>query len=433
MQDAPYFDVVILGAGLTALSFAYHLEKKGFFNYQIFEKEAMIGGLLKSIKAEGFVFDHTGHFLHSSSAEFTNFLDETIGLQNCNKIQRSSKIWFQNKLIPYPFQHNIKHLDPDVAFECFEGFINRNQDLNPKSFFDWVIKFYGEGFAKHFFVPYNEKLLNIDSKELSFNWTSRFVPDLTLRQLFNSLKGNDSSNLGYNATFLYPKKGGIFSLIQSIANSLSNKIETKKASLKLDLRNKTIFFADGSFAKYKLLVSTIPLSKLLEKIINPCELFIQAQSNLRCNSVYNFNLGIKKKINSPAHWIYFPEREFLFYRLGFWHKFAKEMAPSGCSSIYGEISFLPNQKTSIKKSVDYGINQLKNLFGFQDSDIIVRKDLILPHAYVTYDFWRQENLPSILEELQKNDVLSIGRFGAWKYSSMQEAFFDGYELAKKIT
>lgn len=38
--------IVIIGAGLTGLSVAYHLEKQGYFDYKIFEKDATVGGLV---------------------------------------------------------------------------------------------------------------------------------------------------------------------------------------------------------------------------------------------------------------------------------------------------------------------------------------------------------------------------------------------------
>ena len=66
--------VIIIGAGLTGLSAAYHLEKKGFNDYLIVEKEDSPGGLCRSIKQDGFTFDYTGHLLHSNNAYFSEFL-----------------------------------------------------------------------------------------------------------------------------------------------------------------------------------------------------------------------------------------------------------------------------------------------------------------------------------------------------------------------
>ncbi|MFH1288587.1 MAG: NAD(P)-binding protein [bacterium] len=51
--------IIILGAGLTGLSAAYHLNT----NYHIFEKEDEVGGLCRSHIVNGFSFDYTGHLL----------------------------------------------------------------------------------------------------------------------------------------------------------------------------------------------------------------------------------------------------------------------------------------------------------------------------------------------------------------------------------
>ena len=45
---------IVIGAGISGLSFGY-FSKKPFI---IFEKENIVGGLCKSVKENGFVFDH---------------------------------------------------------------------------------------------------------------------------------------------------------------------------------------------------------------------------------------------------------------------------------------------------------------------------------------------------------------------------------------
>ena len=67
-------EIIIIGAGLTGLSTAYHLEKQGFTDFQIFEKENVPGGLLRSFKSNGFTFDFTGHLLHINNEYFYNFI-----------------------------------------------------------------------------------------------------------------------------------------------------------------------------------------------------------------------------------------------------------------------------------------------------------------------------------------------------------------------
>ena len=172
--------IIIIGAGLTGLCTAYALEQQGFFDYHILEQDSRPGGLLKSFCDQGFTFDHTGHFLHISEPKFAQFLEQTIGLANMHQHSRKSFIFSHNCFTPYPFQQNLYGLPAPVIIDCILGFVQRNQTIKrPKNFYQWVLKHFGKGLGKHFFFPYNRKLLNLAPRQLMPSWTSRFVPSTT--------------------------------------------------------------------------------------------------------------------------------------------------------------------------------------------------------------------------------------------------------------
>jgi len=108
--------IVILGAGLTGLSTAYHLERAGIYDYTIFEKDARPGGLLKSVAHEGFTFDYTGHLLHINNDYFKTFLHDIADLEsNFLNIVRQSAIYSHNQLTNYPYQMNLYGHPTDVS------------------------------------------------------------------------------------------------------------------------------------------------------------------------------------------------------------------------------------------------------------------------------------------------------------------------------
>ncbi len=53
-------------------------------------------------------------------------------------------------------------------------------------------------------------------------------------------------------------------------------------------------------------------------------------------------------------------------------------------------------------------------------------------AYVTYDKNRTVSTERILTFLDSRRIYSIGRFGGWKYSYMEEAILEGMATAEKI-
>ena len=78
------------------------------------------------------------------------------------------------------------------------------------------------------------------------------------------------------------------------------------------------------------------------------------------------------------------------------------------------------------------MQETKKLLKIDDTDIATQKVISIAHAYVIYNQWRQKYLPLVLARLADYDVHSIGRYGAWKYSSMQEAVLDGKKIAEQL-
>ena len=429
-------EIVILGAGPTGLSAAYHLEQAGFFDYQLFEKDATSGGLCRSVSQDGFTFDYTGHLLHVNDAYFAQFIAEVVGLQNFHQINRRSYIYSHNTYTHYPFQVNLHGLPQEVIIECIEGFVNRpEQRTKPSSFYQWALRMFGSGIAKHFFFPYQRKIFAYDIKKLSTSWTGRFVPSTSLSQMLKgAFQAPDPSNsIGYNAQFLYPKQAGISFWVDKLANALHNKALINHEVTEVDVAQKTVTFANGNQVSYTHLISTIPLDILLSTLKEPSRLQVKrARSHLLCNAVINFNLGVNHAHLSDKHWIYFPEKSFPFYRIGFPHNFAPASAPPGHSCLYGEISYLPGKPVNKKKLLDAALHQTKQLLHLSENDIATELIITIPHAYVIYNHWRDRNITKILRRLGDYNIYSVGRYGAWKYASMQEALLDGKAIVQQL-
>jgi hypothetical protein len=158
-----------------------------------------------------------------------------------------------------------------------------------------------------------------------------------------------------------------------------------------------------------------------------------AARTLRWTSVYNLNLGIQRAGLTDKHWIYFPEKRFRFYRVGFPMNFSDKMTPPGCSSMYIELAYTPGHPPDDKKTIK------ECLQGLYQCGLLDRRDKIIsqlvlhiPIAYVIFDKHRTPASQAILSWLQTRGVQSIGRFGAWKYSYMEEAILEGKGAAEKI-
>lgn len=424
-------EIVIIGAGLTGLSVAYHLEQFGFNDYALYEASNRVGGLAKSETVNGFTFDYTGHFLHLAT-DYGKSLFSTLDPCDYQLHQRQAAIFSHSRYVPYPFQAHLYGLPVDVISECIEGFVTRNKRSKPATFHSWVMHYFGKGLGKHFFFPYNEKLFDYPPKKIHHAWTSRFIPQVSLASLLQGALSPQQQAMGYNNSFYYPQSGGIEQLPKCLEKKLKNPVFCEHKVVLIDQQSKKIIFSNGRSETYRFLVSTMPLDHFLGHCLplynNPLH---DIKRKLLCTSVLCINLGLK--IDLPLyHWIYYPDKRFTFYRLGFWHTVNKSLVPYGYKALFAEIGFKSNTQPSITHLVDKTISELGKLFNFTQNDIVLYKNLLLDRAYVIYDVWRQQHIDKLLGQLIASDIYSVGRYGAWKYASMEEALLDGHKVALKI-
>ena len=443
--------IVILGAGLTGLSTAYHLEQAGCTDYLLFEKEILPGGLCRSVTSNGFTFDYTGHLLHSNDATTRPLVDLCVGKDNLATATRSAWIESSGIQTPYPYQMYLHGRSPEVIAECIKGFVTRTQTRRqPHMFPEWVESAFGSGFGKHFFYPYQRKIFSYPPRKLTATWTGRFVPKTDLSTIIRgALTPHTADNIGYNATFLYPKAGGINTLITGLVKQIRKPLLTGFCVTKIDTVHKIITFDNGHQEPYEQLVSTLPLDNLLNMLDGTHTQELQsAASNLLCTSVLNINLGINNTgvFNSEvlsscvAHnalpntsWIYYPDTNSPWYRIGFPHSFAPSACPAGTQSLYAEFSYLNKPKNN-RRAITQAETKVLEHFNLSSEAVIARAPLMLDHAYVIYNTWRDQHIPQILNRLTADYAIhSIGRYGAWKYASMQEALVDGKTTAHALT
>ena len=423
--------IVILGAGMAGLSVAFHLKGK---EYEIFEKEGAVGGLCRSVTHDGFTFDYTGHLLHLSQPYTQKLLDELLP-NVLIRHQRNSAIYFKGTYVPFPFQANLWALPKEITRECLIEFIRAScgKEREGEDLLDWIHRAFGAGIAKHFMVPYNEKLWRIPLNEISLEWVERFIPHPTLEEVIDGALGVNLKGFGYNQEFLYPLRGGIGVLPQAFLAKVGG-IHLGKKAQSIDMEKKVIRFQDGSTTNYNTLISSLPLDELLQLIENLPDAIKDFKNSLRYVSVININLGVKRERISDFHWIYYPEPAYPFYRVGFLSNFSPHVAPKGTSSIYVEISYLPSHPPSIDQVREETISRLIDCGVLRaDDEIVAEKTLIIKHAYVIYDLFRHQHLSSLIQFLRSKHIYPIGRYGRWEYATIEEAILQGREVAQKLS
>ena len=418
---------LILGAGLTGLSTAYHLQQLGETDYLLAERQAVPGGLCASQTRKGFTFDCSGHLLHLHT-DYGKKLVKKLLKNNLSRIRRRAWIYTANARVPFPFQANLFALPPERRQACAEGLLKAaaKPAREPNNFEQWCLQSFGKPIYDIFMRPYNTKLWGCSPRRLTCDWCGDFVPLPSREEILLSAQKPLRKDYGYNAYFYYPKRGGCGALVGALAKGLKG-LRTRLAVTSIDLRNKTAQ-AGGKTITFENLVNTLPLPVFL-RLLKAEPRLTRLADRLTHTSVNVYNLALKKEI-APFSWIYFPDEQDPFYRIGLQSGFSAANAPAGASSLYIELpGALPRSK-QMEKRIWKALIQ-KGIIDRHD-EVLFSFWQFLPYAYAVYDKRRSRAVRQAVETLAKRGCFCAGRYGKWEYSFMESSLLEGLALAEKL-
>jgi len=423
----PHAPIQILGAGLTGLSAAHHLQS----GYDLHERLGHAGGHVITLEQDGFRFDRTGHLLHLRDQDIRAWVTKLLGDRMVN-VHRKSRVWSQGVYTRYPYQANTFGLPAQTAYECLMGYLEAQKKLasapEPRTFEEFCLTHFGEGFSKHFMIPYNHKLWGTHPRDFTAAWCSRFVPRPKLEDVIAGAVGMNDRELGYNTEFLYPRTG-IGELTTALAKTTPLPIRFNHQPTAVDWKNKQLVFDEGT-VPYRALISTAPLDALVKLLSDAPAEVRQAGEKLRCNPLWYLDVALDRPCGIDMHWVYVPEERYPFYRVGCYSAFSAELAPPGKSCLYVELS--SRQKPDMSKLLPEIAQGLLEM-GIIDkpSDILFAEPRRIDHAYVVFDHDYYGALAVIQPFLEQNGIVSAGRYGGWNYSSMEDALLFGRDAAKR--
>lgn len=435
-----HHDTLVIGAGLAGLSCALHaLRADPERDVFIVEAADHVGGKAMSEQFEGFTFDVTGHWLHLRDPDMRALAIELCGDEHFLRIRRLSRIWSHGVYTRYPYQANTWGLPPEVIKECVMGAIEADRrrpettalEDEPHNFADWIRYYFGEGIAEHFMIPYNAKLWGVPADQITSRWCQRFVPRPSLDDIVAGAVGCNEKAMGYNAEFLYPRTGGIQTLSEALADAVGRaRIALADGVVSVDPKARVVTLASGRRIGYRHLVSTMQLPRLVDAIEAVPDDVREARGKLRGNEVRYLNVGVQGPLGQPDHWIYVPELDWPFYRVGSFSNANPAMAPEGHSALYIEMSDRDTPLDELRPIIGKGLVAM-GLIDTPDRVMFMHERRIA-NAYVIYDFDYHDCRDAVHAWLRAQGIASIGRYGDWNYSSMEDALIDGRTAARAL-
>lgn len=480
----PHVSTLVAGAGPTGLSAAYHLGAGTL----LVEQAPTVGGWCRSLVDHGFTFDYAGHIMFSHDPYVHELYKLLLG-DNVHWQDREAWIYSKNVYTRYPFQGALYGLPPAVIKECVVGAIEArfgapagksastdesSTDYTgperrgmfepllpgarpagsvtrlhyggpdrrrcvvtgpPRNFKEFIYKVWGAGIARHFAIPYNQKLWAVPLEEMETSWLGGRVPLPNLEEMIDGALSPVAKPMGPNARFGYPLVGGFQALMDGFLPHLQGELRLDTRVVRVSPTRHTVTFDDGTTVRYDHLVSTLPLPKLVALAGDEVPAAVQAAARaLRHVSVRCVNIGVGRPNITDKHWIYYPE-ETVFHRIFVQGNASPHCNPPGGFGFTCEITYSPSKPLPcegddlIRRCIADAI-----AVGFirADDPIWTANQVDLPVAYVVYDHGRAENVERIRAWLADHDVVLAGRYSEWEYYNSDHAFIAGRKAAQQV-
>lgn len=426
---------LILGAGVTGLAAAYASR------YPVFEASEMPGGICCSYyrspsgkerlpsppeDGEAYRFEFGGgHWIFGGDTAVLRFIDRVSPLQ---RYHRSSAVYFPEDdiYVEYPIQNNLRGMPKEFACDAL---MEMSKHPGPfRTMKEWLKEHFGQTLCEKFFFPFHDF------------YTAGLYESIAPQDAYKSpiklsqaIEGSfrDPPTVGYNITFAYPRDG-----LGTVARQIASKCDIKfgKRAVRIDTKEKVVFFEDGSAEKFDTLLSTVPLNQTLEL----AGLQTEAKTCPH-TSVLVLNIGATKGPACPNHhWLYVPHSRSGFHRVGFYSNVEVSFLPrsarenASAVSVYVERAYPGGLKPSDAEVSQYGsavVNELRE-WGFIDRAEVVDPTWI-DVAY-TWEWPDSKWKVEALRLLELSHIEMVGRYGRWIFQGIADSIRDGFIAGSSI-
>ncbi|WP_321328351.1 FAD-dependent oxidoreductase [uncultured Ilyobacter sp.] len=423
-------DIVILGAGISGISASYHLKEKNISSV-VFEKNSSWGGLLDNFEINGFRFDR---FVHLSFAVDEHVKDIFAKSTDFYTHIPDPFNYYKGYWIKHPAQNNLYPLPSNEKNKILADFKKRKKkDISEiKNYDEWLRVQFGDYFAENFPIKYTKKYWTVPAKDLETKWVGKRLYTPSIEEVEKGCETDDTPVTYYAKEMRYPKKGGYKSFLKSMVNDLD--IRLNKEVLKIDLNSRHIYFSDGTHHKYDKLISSLPLPEICKLIEGIPEKVVSASEKLLCTSGYLVSLGFNKPDIPKNLWFYIYDEDILSARVYSPSLKSPENSPVGCSSLQAEIYFSKYKDITLSEEeiLQHTIDKLIKMKIFEEKDLVVKNIKKEDYANVVFDHKIYENRKIVLDFLKKMGIISVGRFGEWKYLWSDQSLISGQMGADKL-
>jgi len=432
MENENPQNTLVLGGGPAGLTAGYLLGKSGR-DVVVFEADAQVGGLAKTVEKDGYRFDLGGHRFFTKAREVDVLWHEILGDEFLRR-PRMSRIYWNNRYLDYPLRGPdvIKKLGPVELARCMASYLRAvvKRDKVDDSIEDWVTNRFGRRLYELFFRSYNEKVWGVPPSEIRAEWAAQRIKGLSFfsaaKAAFFGNKGNRVKSL--IAEFNYPRfgPGQMWDAMTLAIEEQGGEVRLQTPVTRLELAGGRVVEVEAGGESYTLpdgVISSLPLREVVEMMHPaPPRDVLDAARGLRYRDFLTVALVVDGKDLFPDNWIYIHEPRVRVGRIQNYRSWSPWMVPDADKACVGLEYFCfagdDLWRMDDDALVELAARELEQL-GLAPRSKVERGFAIrVPKAYPIYDAdyaGRVEAIRGWLDGIE--NLQQVGRNGLHRYNN----------------
>jgi protoporphyrinogen oxidase len=426
--------VVIMGAGPAGLTAAWELVRSGR-EVVVWEADPYyVGGISRTVQADGYRFDIGGHLFHSKSPEVNEFWRKVLP-DDFIEAPSLTRILYKGTHLDYP-------LDPKKAGHKF-GFIEglkfawnakraQSKPISPvESLEHWLINQYGQRFYGMLFKAYFEKIQGRPCTQISAALGERH---------FRPLPADKK-------TFPYPKLGP-----GQLWESVANRVLERNSPIFLDRKVQTVHWDEtgvthitgtngaGEFFQQEgsNFLASIPLRELLLALDPPPPKEVAAAARaLQYRDLINISVIANRETVFPETMLMISDPAVKVANILNYKNWSPELVSDGKTTSLG-MEYFCAQGDTMSNSTDYdlaqvAIREIVQLGIIKEAEVKDAFVARIPKAVPVYDLSFQQNLEVIKQWVGLfANLQPIGRNGLHSYNNQDHSMVTAMLAVRNI-
>lgn len=437
--------IAVIGAGPAGITAAYQLTKAGY-HVEVYEASDRVGGLSKSLDLWNQRVDLGPHRFFSDDNRVNSLWLEVVG-QDYRMVDRLTRIYYKKKFYYYPLKpfDAIMKLGLGTGFLCVMSYFKEKVAPVKKdgSFETWVIGRFGRRLYSIFFKTYSEKLWGISCRELDEDFAAQRIKKLSLFEaVWKSIFKGKNKHKTLVDQFAYPTEGSgmVYERMQQFVDKNGGRVLVStavKSVITTDNKASGIELENGEQRSYDHIISTMPMTLMVQRIPDVPANVIEATNQLRFRNTLLVYLKVEGKNVFPDNWLYVHADDLQMGRITNFSNWVPEINKGEAATIvvleYWAYDEDPIWKMPDEDLIELGSKELRQTGLVNDLEISAGHVVRIPRCYPVYNKGYKTHLKVVENYLDTVDHLSvIGRYGSFKYNNQDHSILMGILSAENI-